>query len=97
MKLKLGLLNLERKLLAMLPISLFSSVYFAEELGLLILGDLTGGNTIGDVAFVIRCVSFAILVIPHLSVTKGYLQGHNYITPPSNSNLIEQIVRILLF
>ncbi len=69
---------------------------FAEELGLLILGDLTGGNTIGDVAFVIRCVSFAILVIPHLSVTKGYLQGHNYITPPSNSNLIEQIVRIFI-
>ena len=69
---------------------------FAEELGLLILGDLSGGNTIEDVAFVIRCVSFAILVIPHLSVTKGYLQGHNYITPPSNSNLIEQIVRIFI-
>ncbi|MDD2504981.1 MAG: polysaccharide biosynthesis protein [Bacilli bacterium] len=69
---------------------------FAEELAGLILGNLSGGNTVADVSFVIRCVSFAILVIPHLSVTKGYLQGHNYITPSSNSNLIEQIVRIFI-
>ena len=51
---------------------------FAEELGALILGDLQGGNTISDVAFVIRCVSFAVLIVPHLSATKGYLQGHQY-------------------
>lgn len=69
---------------------------FAKELAVLILGNLSGGNTIEDVSFVIRCVSFAILIIPHLSVTKGFLQGHNYITPSSNSNLIEQIVRIFV-
>lgn len=69
---------------------------FAKELAVLILGNLSGGNTIEDVTFVIRCVSFAILIIPHLSVTKGFLQGHNYITPSSNSNLIEQIVRIFV-
>ena len=46
----------------------------------MILGELKGGNTIEDVTFVIRCVSFAILVIPFLSVTKGYytpIQGVN--------------------
>jgi len=69
---------------------------FAEELATLILGNLSGGNTIEDVTFVIRCVSFAILVVPYLSVTKGYLQAHRYITPSSNSNLIEQIVRIFV-
>lgn len=69
---------------------------FAEELAVLILGKLTGGNTVQDAALVIRCVSFAILVIPHLSVTKGYLQAHQYITPSSNSNLIEQIIRIFV-
>lgn len=69
---------------------------FAEEIASLILGTLTGGNTIKDVAFVIRCVSFAVLIIPHLSVTKGYLQGHNYITPSSTSNIIEQVVRIFI-
>ncbi len=69
---------------------------FAEELATLILGNLSGGNTIADVSFVIRCVSFAILIVPFLSVTKGYLQAHRYITPSSNSNLIEQIVRIFV-
>lgn len=68
---------------------------FAGEIASLILGDLQGGNTIEDVAFVIRAVSFALLVIPYLSVSKGYLQGHNIIKASSASQLIEQIVRIL--
>ena len=34
---------------------------FAKEIGILILGNLEGGNTINDVAFVIRCVSFCYL------------------------------------
>ena len=67
---------------------------FAGNIASLILGDLQGGNTINDVAFVIRCVSFAILVIPFLSISKGYLQGHNIINVSSISQLIEQVVRI---
>lgn len=41
-------------------------------------------------------VSFAILVVPFLSVTKGFLQGHKYITPYSISQVIEQVVRVLI-
>ena len=67
---------------------------FANQIASLILGDLQGGNTIEEVGFVIRCVSLAILVIPFLSVTKGYLQGHNIIDVSSTSQVIEQIVRI---
>ena len=67
---------------------------FAGNIASLILGDLHGGNTINDVAFVIRCVSFAILVIPFLSISKGYLQGHNIINVSSISQVIEQVVRI---
>ena len=67
---------------------------FAGNIASLILGDLQGGNTISDVAFVIRCVSFAILVIPFLSISKGYLQGHNIINVSSISQVIEQVVRI---
>lgn len=89
--------KLGKKFIGYFSIAAFIILFmFAEELALLILGNLTGGNTVQDVAFVIRCVSFAILVIPHLSVTKGYLQAHRYITPSSNSNLIEQIVRIFV-
>lgn len=68
--------------------------FFAKYIAIAILGDLQGGNTIGDVTLVIRCVSFAILVIPYLSVSKGYLQGHQYIEPPSVSQVLEQLVRV---
>ena len=67
---------------------------FAEEIGMFIIGDLQGGNTYQDIAFTIRCISPAILVVPFLSITKGYLQGHKFVGPSSNSQLIEQIVRI---
>lgn len=68
----------------------------AEEIGVFIIGDLTGGNTAEDVAFVIRCVAPAVLVIPFLSITKGYLQGHKFVSPSSVSQLLEQIVRIIV-
>lgn len=59
-----------------------------------IMGDNTGGNSKESITFVIRIISTAILVVPYLSVTKGYLQGHKFITPPSVSQVIEQVVRI---
>ena len=67
---------------------------FAPNLSNLIIGELEGGNTLKDVTFVIRLISFALLVIPFLSIERGYLQGHRYIKEPSLSQVIEQIVRI---
>ena len=69
---------------------------FAKPIATLIIGNLSGGNTIESVTTAIRFVSLAILVIPYLSVTKGYLQGHNVINIPSVSNVLEQIVRIAI-
>lgn len=77
-------------------IAFFLLFVFAEEFGSLIIGEIKGGNTIKDVGFVIRAVSFCLLIIPFLSVSKGYMQGHKYITTPSISQVIEQIVRILV-
>ncbi len=56
----------------------------------------TGGNTVEDIALVLRLVSFAILVVPFLSVTRGFLQGHKMITPGSISQIIEQLVRVIV-
>ena len=67
---------------------------FANPIAHFIIGSQTGGNSYSDIAFVIRMVSFAILIVPFLSVTKGFLQGHKYITPTSVSQIIEQIVRV---
>lgn len=56
----------------------------------------TGGNTVEDIALILRLVSFAILVVPFLSVTRGFLQGHKMITPGSISQIIEQLVRVIV-
>lgn len=75
-------------------IAFFMLFVFSKEFASLILGEIKGGNTLDDVSFVIKSVSFCLLIIPFLSVSKGYLQGHKYITPSSISQVIEQVVRI---
>ena len=67
---------------------------FAPQLSNLLIGSLEGGNKIEDVVYVIRLISFALLVIPLLSIKRGYLQGHRYILEPSVRQIIEQVVRI---
>lgn len=75
-------------------ISFFILLVFAKPIGTFLLGDISGGNTIEDVTIVIRCVAFSLLVIPFLSVSRGFLQGHSIINTSSFSQVIEQIVRI---
>lgn len=94
---KIRAYKIGKKIINTLSISIFIILFvFAKLIATLILGDLSGGNTIEDVTFVIRCVSFAILVIPYLSVSKGFLQGHNIINISSISQIIEQVARILV-
>lgn len=69
---------------------------FAEVMARAIIGNMSGGNSVADIAFVIRCVSFAVLVIPYLSSTKGYIQGHSIVGPSSVANILEQVVRIFV-
>lgn len=71
-------------------------MFFSENVAKWIVGDMTGGNSLEDITLVIFVVSFAVLIIPFLSVAKGYLQGHKYIKSSSVSQMIEQIVRILV-
>lgn len=70
-------------------------IFFARPIASLILGELSGGTTIEEVTFVIRMTSFAILIVPYLSITRGYLQGHNIIGISSISQVLEQVFRIL--
>lgn len=69
---------------------------FAEPLASLIIGNIEGGNSMQDVVFVIRCISFTLLIVPLLSIKRGYLQGHKYISQPSLSQVIEQLARIII-
>lgn len=71
-------------------------MFCAPFLAKWILGDITGGNTIEDVTFVIRVIASAILVVPILSIYRGYFEGHRIMSPPSISQVIEQIVRVFV-
>ena len=78
-------------------VSFFLLFVFAKELAILMVGDLaSGGNSVNDVTMVIRAISFSVLIIPLLSVAKGYLQGHNIFTVSSVSQVLEQFVRVLI-
>lgn len=77
-------------------ISFVIMVVFADGIAALILGDANGSNSVSDVAGVIRVISLALLIVPALSVTKGYLQGHKFISASSISNVIEQFVRVII-
>ena len=70
-------------------------LFFAEEIAYLIIGDIEGGNTIEDVALVIRAISTALVMVPFLSSMKGYLSGHKYLTQYAWSGVIEQLVRVV--
>ena len=47
-----------------------------------------------DITTVMRAVSFALLIIPCMSIFRGYFQGHSDMKPTAISQVIEQIVRI---
>ena len=71
-------------------------IIFTKPIVLLIIGNKIGGNSINDIILVIRVIALSILIIPFLSVSRGYLQGHKFIQPTSDSQMIEQVVRIIV-
>lgn len=87
--------KIARKYLSIVGIACFIILFiFARQIASLIMGDISGGNSIEDIALVIRAISFSILIVPTLSVYRGYLQGHKFITPTSISQVLEQIIRV---
>ncbi len=67
---------------------------FAKPIGSYFIGDMTEGVTVDEVAVAIRTISVCLLVVPFLSMGRGYLQGHKYMSVASASQVVEQIVRI---
>ncbi|MGP7818388.1 putative polysaccharide biosynthesis protein [Niallia sp. 01092] len=55
--------------------------------------DLT--SSVKDVTTVIRAVSFALIVVPIMSLIRGFFQGHESMGPSAVSQVVEQVVRIL--
>jgi len=51
--------------------------------------------SVEDVTTVIRAVSFALIVVPFMSLIRGFFQGHQSMGPSAVSQVVEQIVRIV--
>ena len=89
--------KLGRKIVVILGIVIFLILFiFAPNIAEAIIGDLEGGNSLEDVTMVVRVISTAILIVPSLSIYRGYLEGHKFITPPSISQVLEQLVRVII-
>lgn len=51
--------------------------------------------TVADAILVIRMVSLALIVVPLMSLIRGFFQGHQSMGPTAVSQVIEQLVRIV--
>ncbi len=52
--------------------------------------------SVEQIASVIRWVSFALIVVPFMSLWRGFFQGYDKMQPTAVSQLVEQIVRIVV-
>ncbi|MBM0066575.1 putative polysaccharide biosynthesis protein [Alkalicoccobacillus gibsonii] len=91
------LLNKGLKLMMGMGVLTFLALFFlAPSLASVVIkeGDVSG-NTHEDVVYVIRLVSIALLIIPPMSMMRGFFQGNQQMGPSAFSTVLEQIVRIL--
>lgn len=69
--------------------------FLADPIAHMIIKDDEAAFSVSDVATVIKYVSFAVIVVPLMSLIRGFFQGYQHMTPTAISQLWEQIVRIL--
>lgn len=69
---------------------------FAPQVAGYYIGDMTDGVTVAEVAPAIRSIALCLLIVPFLSMRRGYLQGHKCVGVSSESQVVEQLVRILV-
>ena len=69
---------------------------FSDYIAMFMIKDVDGANPIKDISLVIKTISVALIITPYISVLRGYLQGHKFISPGSISQVWEQIVRIVV-
>ncbi|WP_226036371.1 putative polysaccharide biosynthesis protein [Aquibacillus saliphilus] len=55
----------------------------------------SSGNSVEDATMVIQMVSFALIIIPSMSIVRGFFQGYESMGPTALSQVVEQIARIV--
>lgn len=72
-------------------LAMFSAAPFLAEFG----SYGNKGFSSEDLTTVIRAVSFALILVPAMSIIRGFFQGHEDMRPTAVSQVVEQIVRII--
>ncbi|MDO4903444.1 MAG: polysaccharide biosynthesis protein [Limosilactobacillus sp.] len=78
----------------------YSSMYVAMAMGVVcatIMMVAAPGLSNGDpdVVPVIRSLAWAVLIIPCLAMSRGFLQGYNWMAPSAISQFVEQVFRVI--
>ncbi|MCZ2259696.1 putative polysaccharide biosynthesis protein [Sporosarcina sp. G11-34] len=76
-------------------LSFLALFFLAEPIAHMVISSEEQIYTVSQITTVIKWVSFALLVVPLMSIVRGFLQGYQKMEPTAVSQLIEQIVRII--
>ena len=97
-KIGLTLLKYDMYLMVLTGFISFMALYFSAPIlsEIVVRNDDSGGNSVKDTEYVIRLVSFALLIIPAMSIFRGYFQGSKSMGPSALSTVMEQVVRIVV-
>lgn len=77
-------------------LSFLALFLLADPIAHLVIKDEEQVFTVSQIAGVIRWVSFALIVVPFMSLVRGFFQGYDHMEPTAISQLVEQIVRIIV-
>ena len=77
-----------------------SGMYVALAMGIICATIMMFGAALMDngdpnVIPVIRSLAWAVLIIPAMAITRGFLQGYNWMAPSAMSQFVEQLFRII--
>ena len=84
-----------RKVILILSVISFLVLFvFSEYIAMFMVRGVEGASPINHISLVIKTISISLIITPYISVLRGYLQGHKFISPGSISQVWEQVVRI---
>lgn len=89
--------KISKKLVLAISILSFLVLFlFAYYVAVFFVGGIDGSTPKKDIDLAVKAISLSLLVAPIISVYRGYMQGHKYISPGSISQVIEQLIRIIV-
>ena len=89
--------KISKKLVLLISIVSFLVLFFfAYYVAVFFVGGIDGSTPKNDIDLAVKAIALALLVAPIISVYRGYMQGHKYISPGSISQVIEQLIRIIV-